>query len=184
MSYWWMNVDPEKWNIFENLSPRETEGWGARTDGGRYKAHARTVQPGDLALCHEIGKPGALVAELEATSSLKPDEGGEEVVNFRLKRYLNRVPWAAVVSSQIVPVKHHGVIRRGTLFPLEKEAYEALLRLSEANTEQRDREEQDDEEQDDLVRIESERDLSRIRDELRNLKLSDPELISFKGESI
>lgn len=54
MNYWWMNTDPERWNIFENLSPGETERWEARTDAAHItpKRHKGAELPSNiLILC-------------------------------------------------------------------------------------------------------------------------------------
>ncbi len=175
MNYWWMNTDPSSWNIFEEMLPGETEPWDAKTNNGHYKPYMRDIRPNDLGLCYQTGKSGALVAELKAVSSLKTDKKGYEFVEFRLKRFLDTVPWAIIEHSHVVTAKRYKMIRRGTLYPLDKNIYEQLMRLSDPVA-------RDQDEQDDIAHIESKRDLSQIRDELRSLKASDSEQIVVKSK--
>ena len=178
MSYWWMNTAPSEWDIFAEMSPGDTEPWDARDDVGKYKSYMKQVRPGHRGLCYQNGESAKLVAELKADTSLV-SKNGKDTVSFRLESFLRPVPWSLIKHSHIIPDKHLNVIRRSTLFPLTKDQYERLIRLSEHNGygEQRDQAEQDE-----LARSESKLDLPRIREELRSLKATDSEQIEFKGK--
>ena len=131
MNYWWMNTDPARWNVFKKLSPGEIEAWDAKDDNDHYKRHMKDIRPDDLGLCYQTGQSAGLVAEFIAVSSLRTAKNDEEIVDFRLTRFLNKLPWEAIADSQIISPQRLKVIRRNTLVSLNKDIYDRLVQLSD-----------------------------------------------------
>jgi len=132
MNYWWMNTDPENWNIFDELAEGGKEPWTARGERGKYKSYMQRVRPDDRGLCYQTHRAGKLVAELRAVSGLI-ERRGKEVVDFELVRFLKPpVSWFAIETAGIIPPKSIKMIRRQTLFPLTALQYKGLVGLSGA----------------------------------------------------
>ena len=132
--YFWLNANPKFWNINE-MRVGDFQHYTALNENGQkrrlYDCFEK-AQAGDLVVGYSTSPDKQVVCILEVTSPLH-NRDGKDVIDFKKVKELGK-------PVDLIQLQNHPLVKnsiplnnnQGSLFPLNKEEFEEIIALSEA----------------------------------------------------
>jgi 5-methylcytosine-specific restriction protein B len=134
-SYFWLNANPKVWNI-EAMKVGDSQHYTALNENGQkrrvYDCFEK-AQAGDMVIGYSTSPVKKAVCVLQVTSPMK-NENGKDVLYFKkVSSFTRQVDLIEMQNDQVIKESTPIVNNQGSLFPLTRDQFEAVISLSQNN---------------------------------------------------
>jgi len=130
-SYWWLNANPNIWNI-KDMQVGQKQIYTSRNERGnkrqKYK-YFEKVKPGDIIVGYVTSPQREIVAICKVTRALHQSDEGEGIEFHKVENIENPVPYEMLLSNPGLADSEPVISHQGSLFRLTEDEYEIIRSL-------------------------------------------------------